>query len=75
MFSGYVQNVWGQALNMLRVYKNADSFLDFTISADPAVAVPFEFEVELAEGEVIWFFADSNGGWTSAALAVFADVK
>ena len=75
VFNGYVQNVWGQALNMLRVYKNADYFLDFAISADPAVAVPFEFEVELAEGEVIWFFADSNGGWTSAALAVFADVK
>ena len=39
------------------------------------VTLKDEFEVELAEGEVIWFFADSNGGWTSAALAVFADVK
>lgn len=74
-FNGYVQNVWGQALNMLRVYKNAEYFLDFAINPDSAVAVPFEFEVELNEGDIVWFFADSNGGWTSAGLAVFANAK
>ena len=74
-FNGYVQNVWGQALNMLRVYKNADNFLDFAISQDSEVAVPFEFEVELNEGDIVWFFADSNGGWTSAGLAVFVNAK
>ena len=74
-FNGYVQNVWGQALNMLRVYKNAEYFLDFAISEDPTVAVPYEFEVELAEGDIIWLFADSNGGWTSAGLAAFVNQK
>lgn len=74
-FNGYVQNVWGQALNMLRVYKNAEGFQEFAISADSAEAVPFEFEAELAEGDIIWFFADSNGGWTSAGLAVFVNAK
>ena len=74
-FNGYVQNVWGQALNMLRVYKNAEYFLDFAIDPDSTVAVPFEFEVDLNEGDIIWFFADSNGGWTSAGLAVFANAK
>ena len=74
-FNGYIQNIWGQNLNMLRIYKNAEYFLDFAAGEFVEAPGAFEFEVELAEGDIIWFFADSNGGWTSAALAVFANAK
>ena len=75
VFNGYVQNPWGQNVAMLRVYKNADYFLDFPAADFVDAPNAFEFEADLADGDVIWFFVDSNGGWTSAALSVFANVK
>ncbi len=75
VFNGYVRNPWEQDMNMLRVYKNAEYFMDFPAGEFIDAPNAFEFEVELAEGEIVWVFVDSNGGWVSAALALFVNQK
>ena len=74
-FNGYVRNPWGQSMNLLRVYKNADYFADFPAGEFVDAPNAFDFEVELAEGDIVWVFVDSNGGWVSAAVALFVNEK
>lgn len=74
VLTGYAFNMWGQDAEQFHVAVNGEEVATVAIGSEPT---EFSVEVTLAEGEVAYFYPRSNseGGWVSGYLALYADVK